>query len=249
MPCLLTMAVEYGICAEMDKIIETEAKGGKKSTTRKRGRPKTGGGLKENILDQAEIAFAEGGFNGTSTRDIAERAGVNQGLIRYYFETKEQLFDEVFRRRGSLLSGHRHVLLDRLLEAKDDLTLEAVVRAYLQPQWDMKYSGPAGAAFVRLQARLHGEPEEHALRLRREVYDASVKRYIDALVPLLPHLSRDTISLRMSFLVGTYLFMLNDLGRIEDLTEGHIVTLSKEEMLNNLVLFLSAGLRAAEPGI
>lgn len=215
--------------------------------SRKPGRPKGDHDLRDRILDEAGPAFAEAGFAGARTRDIAARAGVNQGLIRYYFGTKEQLFEQVFLRYGGLLSGNRHVLLDRLLASTKDIAVEHVIRAYLQPQWDMKYSGPNGAAFVRLQARLHAEPERQALQLRHEVYDASVKRYVDTLEPLLPHLTRDMISLRMSFLVGTYMFMLNDLGRIEDLTEGGITNLGKDEMLDNLVAFLSAGLRAPAP--
>lgn len=225
-------------------ITDKMVKGDKRKTMRKPGRPKNNGKLKDKILDTAEIAFAEGGYAGISVRDIAERAGVNQGLIRYYFDTKEQLFDEVYKRRGGLLSGHRHVLLDRLLESGKPLQVKDIIRAYLQPQWDLKHSGKAGAAFAQLQSRLHSEPEEHALRLRKEVYDASVKRYVDALAQALPHLSRRTIGLRMSFLVGTYMFMLNDLGRIEDLTEGKIRLLSKDEMLDNMVEFLSAGMQA-----
>ena len=219
----------------------------KDKAPRKPGRPKGDDDLRDRILDEAGLAFAEAGFAGARTRDIAARAGVNQGLIRYYFGSKEQLFEQVFRRYGGLLSGHRHVLLDRLLASGQDFGVEDVIRAYLQPQWDMKYSGPNGAAFVRLQARLHAEPEQQALQLRHEVYDASVKRYVETLQPLLPGLSRDLISLRMSFLVGTHMFMLNDLGRIEDLTEGSITGLGKEEMLDNLVAFLSAGLRAPAP--
>ena len=222
-------------------------KGEKGKPGRKPGRPKSNGKLKEKILDAAEIAFAEGGYTGISVRDIAERAGVNQGLIRYYFDTKEQLFDEVYKRRGGLLSGHRHVLLDRLLESGQPLQVKDIIRAYLQPQWDLKHSGEAGAAFARLQSRLHSEPEEHALRLRKEVYDDSVKRYVDALAQVLPQIPRRTIGLRMSFLVGTYMFMLNDLGRIEDLTEGKIHHLSKEEMLDNMVVFLAAGMQSDRP--
>lgn len=214
---------------------------------RKPGRPRKDGNHRESILNKAEMAFAEGGYAGISIRDIAERAGVNQGLIRYYFDNKQQLFDEVYRRRGGLLSGHRHVLLDRLLESGETLSVKSIIRAYLQPQWDLKYSGEAGAAFVRLQARLHAEPEEHALRLRREVYDASVRRYVDALASILPDIPKRTIGLRMAFLVGTYLFMLNDLGRIDDLTEGKIQHLSKDEMLGHMVDFLTAGIQAPNP--
>ncbi len=200
--------------------------------------------LRDGILDHAELVFAEAGFAGANLREIAARAGVNQGLIRYYFGSKADLFDECFRRRGGVLAGHRHVNLDRLLEMSDAPSVEDIVYAYLKPQWDMKYSSPNGAAFVAMQARLHAEPEEHALRLRREVYDASVKRYIATLALVLPQIPKDIISVRMAFLVGAYLFMLNDLGRIGDLTEGHLTSFGKDEMLDQLVRFLSAGLRA-----
>lgn len=200
--------------------------------------------LRDKILDQAELAFAEAGFEGTNLRDIAARAGVNQGLIRYYFGSKADLFDECFRRRGQVLVKHREINLKKLLEESERPRIEDVVYAYLKPQWEMKYSGPNGAAFVAMQARLHAEPEEHALRLRREIYDASVMQYISALALLLPDIPRDIVSVRMAFLVGAYLFMLNDLGRIGDLTEGHLSSLGKDEMLHHLVTFLSAGLRA-----
>lgn len=214
---------------------------------RKPGRPREGVDLRDQILDSAELHFAEHGFSGASLRDMAADAGVNQALIRYYFGSKEALFQEVFRRRGGALSGRRHVLLDQLLAKDEDPTVANIVRAYLTPQWDMKYSGPNGAAFVRLQARLHAEPEEYALQLRREVYDASVKRYIQALEQALPNLPRDVISVRMAFLVGTYLFMLNDLGRLGDMTDGQLYEMGKEPMLDHLVSFLTAGLKAPVP--
>ncbi len=211
---------------------------------RKPGRPKDGSDLRDIILDHAEMAFADMGFAGARVRDIAERAGVNQALIRYYFGSKANLFDEVVRRRGGTLSLHRHMLLDQLLAKTAQPDVAQIVHAYLKPQWDMKYSGPGGEAFVRLQARLHAEPEEHALRLRREVYDESVKRFITALADALPDVPRDTVSLRMAFLVGTYLFMLNDLGRLDDMSEGQIGAVGKGEMLDHLVRFLTAGMSA-----
>ncbi|MCP4004543.1 MAG: TetR/AcrR family transcriptional regulator [bacterium] len=47
---------------------------------------------RQNILDAALEIFAERGFDGAKTRDIAERAGANLGLIKYYFDTKENLW-------------------------------------------------------------------------------------------------------------------------------------------------------------
>jgi AcrR family transcriptional regulator len=46
----------------------------------------------QKLLDAAIEAFAENGFKGTSTRDIAERAGVHHPLITYHFKNKDQLW-------------------------------------------------------------------------------------------------------------------------------------------------------------
>jgi AcrR family transcriptional regulator len=55
---------------------------------------------RERIVEAALAAFAAKGFRGASTRDIARRAGTNQGLITYHFRSKEQLWraaaDRVF---------------------------------------------------------------------------------------------------------------------------------------------------------
>lgn len=54
----------------------------------------------QKLLDAAIQAFSENGFKGTSTRDIAERAGVHHPLITYHFKNKDQLWraaaDRVF---------------------------------------------------------------------------------------------------------------------------------------------------------
>lgn len=44
------------------------------------------------LLDAATEAFSENGFKGTSTREIADRAGVHHPLITYHFKNKDQLW-------------------------------------------------------------------------------------------------------------------------------------------------------------
>lgn len=46
------------------------------------------------IVDASIRCFSELGFNGASTRDIAKKAGVGQGLISYHFDSKEALWQE-----------------------------------------------------------------------------------------------------------------------------------------------------------
>lgn len=47
---------------------------------------------KQKLLDAALEAFSENGFKGTSTRDIAARAGVHHPLITYHFSNKDRLW-------------------------------------------------------------------------------------------------------------------------------------------------------------
>lgn len=43
----------------------------------------------------AASVFAEKGFHGASTKDIAERMGIRQGSLYYYFKSKEEALSEV----------------------------------------------------------------------------------------------------------------------------------------------------------
>jgi AcrR family transcriptional regulator len=45
------------------------------------------------ILDTALTVFAEKGFAGASIKDIAQAAGISQGLMYHYFASKEELLD------------------------------------------------------------------------------------------------------------------------------------------------------------
>lgn len=49
------------------------------------------------LLEAAAPLFSEHGYQGVSTRQIAEAAGVNLGLIQYYFGSKGSLFLETVR--------------------------------------------------------------------------------------------------------------------------------------------------------
>ncbi len=54
-------------------------------------------GKREQILLAAEQVFAEKGFKGATTREVAEKAGVVNSLIFYYFQNKTALYEAVFQ--------------------------------------------------------------------------------------------------------------------------------------------------------
>jgi len=65
-------------------------------------------GTAARILDAAEEVFAESGYAGTSTREIARRAKVPFGALHYHWGSKKLLWDAVFRR---LADRTRHTII------------------------------------------------------------------------------------------------------------------------------------------
>ena len=52
---------------------------------------------KQLILDTALELFAENGFHATSMSQVAKKAGVSKGLAYNYFESKQDILDEIIK--------------------------------------------------------------------------------------------------------------------------------------------------------
>ncbi len=55
-------------------------------------------GTREHVMSSALEMFAVRGFRGTSTRAIADHAGVSQPVVHYHFRSKAALFEEVLEK-------------------------------------------------------------------------------------------------------------------------------------------------------
>ena len=69
------------------------------------------------IVEAALEAFAARGFHGASTREIAQRAGVDQGLITYHFRSKDALWRAAADR---IVGMQRTSLSARLADLESD---------------------------------------------------------------------------------------------------------------------------------
>ena len=86
-------------------------------TARRRRRlSAVGDATRTRILEAALEVFAEKGFDGATTREIATRSATNLGLIKYYFDSKEKLWreavDRVFAALADMLAGAMPAELD-----------------------------------------------------------------------------------------------------------------------------------------
>ena len=62
------------------------------------------------ILDGAEALLVEVGYSAITTRKLAERAGVNHGLVHYYFGSMEEVFLQVLERYTAQLTARQREL-------------------------------------------------------------------------------------------------------------------------------------------
>jgi len=97
-------------------------------------------GLKrrKDLLEAAMTLFAEVGFDGATTKAIAERSGVTEAVVFRYFPTKHDLFHEVVKEYGPSL----HYPMDH--QALRDLPfaegLISLISGYLDHIWHRRQS-------------------------------------------------------------------------------------------------------------
>ena len=72
--------------------------------------PKIDHDTKEKILAAAEKVFHNNGFKGTRTTQIAEESGISRTMLHYYFNSKEDLFQEVLKNTLGVVMNHTHKL-------------------------------------------------------------------------------------------------------------------------------------------
>jgi TetR/AcrR family transcriptional regulator len=88
---------------------------------------------REQLIRVALGLFATKGFNGTTTKEIAQAAGVTEALIFRHFPTKEALYEAILRwRMEDPKNAEGLERIRQLAEDKDDLNLiRTLIRAVL----------------------------------------------------------------------------------------------------------------------
>jgi AcrR family transcriptional regulator len=84
---------------------------------------------RQQLLEVAFSIFAERGFESTTTKEITEKAGVNQGLIYFYFESKADIFFATFEYHAQLVLAQFDAVFEQ--EHDEDLTTD-LTRLLLQ---------------------------------------------------------------------------------------------------------------------
>ena len=122
------------------------------------------------LLDAAESLLVEVGYAGITVRKLADRAGVNHGLVHYYFGSMEEVFLQTLER-----------FTDRLIERQTAMYAAEVpfvekwraAMGYLQADFDSGYQ----KIWLELQAMAWNHEE------MRDRLAAVLRRWIGVLTP------------------------------------------------------------------
>ena len=134
---------------------------------------------KDRILGAAEELFAVHGFAGTSLRQVTSAADVNIAAVNYHFGSKENLVNEVFRRRMDEMSGAR---LRQLQAASTEHPgdLRTVLAAFVEPALAMAGEQHNGGAFVRVIARAYAEKNDNLRKFLSDHYGHVLREFARA---------------------------------------------------------------------
>ena len=197
---------------------------------------------KDRILYAAEELFAQQGFASTSLRQVTSRADVNIAAVNYHFGSKENLVNEVFRRRMDDMSRERLAALQQAVEAHPG-QLEPILAAFVEPALAMAQDRHGGGAFIRVIARAYAEIIVSLRKFLSDQYGHVLREFAKALAGCMPGLGKEALYWRLDFLSGALTYAMADFGLIKR-PSGVSEATHRQRAAKALIRFAAAGFQA-----
>jgi AcrR family transcriptional regulator len=137
---------------------------------------KTRGETNQHILEAAMSLFSKQGYSRTTTRALAQAAGITEMTLFRYFESKEKLFEAVVEQfGGQVVAGEMEAQLNGNYR-EDLLRLGSMIMKILRQRGDaMRMMLCESSHFPAMAAALAQNP-----RMLRQMLARYLKRQIDA---------------------------------------------------------------------
>ncbi len=128
----------------------------------------------DRIKEAAKLVFLEKGFDGTTTRDIAQAAGINSALMNYYFRSKEKLFQSIFNDVCTIMFEGMVRIFNQPMSLKDK------VSAFIDHEFQLMSDNPNLSNFV--MSELHRNPERlyATISLVKQLPESIFTQQVDA---------------------------------------------------------------------
>lgn len=196
------------------------------------------------ILDHAEAEFARNGFTGTTLSRVAELAGIDTALMRYYFGDKEKLFTAVFRRRGPAANRRNLACMAAYRAAAGDaMTLEGIIDAFIRSAFELAANDEGWRNYGAIVAYVNSS-RGWLHRLMSDTFDEVSRELIADFRTVLPHAREEDLYWAYHFMTGAYTFSLGQTERIDSISGGRVSSADFASIARRLPVLIGAGIRA-----
>lgn len=173
---------------------------------------------KNEILDVVKELFETKGYDGTSTNDILEKAGIARGTLYYHFKSKEDIMDALIERiKTRIVSAAKEVASD-----KDMPVFERLLRTVLA----LNVSGQSNMVI------------EHIHKPQNALMHQKIQKFIlKEIPPILTDIINDGIEQGLLITPYPYESVEMVVCYINDIIDGDLVELSEEERNARITAF------------
>ena len=207
---------------------------------------KSNGLAKERLLGVAEQLFAERGFEGTSVRQLTAKADCNVAAINYHFGGKEQLYREIFVRHMDILRDLRINAIEKVMK-KSNVSLEellhAFVKSFIKPLLNEKSSN----SLLELMNREMLDPHLPRNLFVEKIVIPTFSVFGKALMQLCSAIDETKARLVIHSIVGQLVHIIH-IQKMFNAEERAAFVMDVESLLDHIVKFSAAGIRAYEKG-
>lgn len=113
----------------------------------------------DHILQAAQICIVEQGLMQITTPKIAEKAGVSVGSLYQYFENKEEIIQELLRRKSENLG----LALKQMVVTQEQLSIQEIIPLSIQFGFDVMRA--ESGFFIEVLKHWHGYNHSEAAQI------------------------------------------------------------------------------------
>lgn len=203
-----------------------------------------------NILNSAEVLFAEHGFAETSLRSITSKAGVNLAAVNYHFGSKTSLIYAVFARYMEPFEERFHMAFDTLEAEYGDtpIPLEVLLETWAVIVFSIPAERNSLKVFMSLLGMAYAQSQGNLRRFIQKEYASVFTRFSDLIRKATPDLPDAERFWRLHFMLGTVIFTLSGLEALREIAEQEFGERASIRLLaRRLLPVVVAGMQAPVP--
>lgn len=196
---------------------------------------------RRRFLEAADEQFIAHGYDRCTIRAIAAQAGTSLASLSRNWDSKQHLFEEVFKRHFDPIHQHQHQQFD-VLEQEGDLSVRRIVAAFFGSAIGKNAEDSSRSRSHLVYCLALTDPSEHARAIARPLVAPVRGRLIGLMRRALPDMDEQRFFLAMNIVLGVYIYPQTQAKRLAGVMDFDIEKMNWEEAVSILAGMVEKGL-------